>query len=191
MARYIGLVVAPRRQRDGIWRASESYAASPLFRRARDYCLRHHDEWYVLSASHGLLAPQQVVGPGDPTWGGLSPAERSAWGRRAAIALRERRDRSGDELVFVLYGPRQHARLLGRIDPSLKIELPLAGKNARERARWFDERLGVAPRRLLVERTPPNPPLAAPPSAPAPSRSFWRLRKPNLSAALALVGAKR
>lgn len=191
MTRHIALVVAPRRQRAGTWQASESYAISPLFRRAREYCARSHDEWYLLSAEHGLLAPRQVVGHSERAWGSLSPGERAQWARRTAEALRARCERSGDAIVFVLYGPRQYARLLLRVDPSLAIELPLAGMTARERARWFDQRLSVVPRRLLADRPLPCPPPSpAPPRAAVPSRSFWRLRKPNLSGALSLVGAR-
>jgi hypothetical protein len=191
MARHIGLVVAPGRQRAGIMRASESYSRSPLFRRACDYCQRGHDEWHILSARHGLLAPRQVIAADEIAWGLLSPAERGEWARRTAGQLVARRERSGDAIVFVLYGPRQYARMLQRAAPSLRFELPLAGMTARERAHWFDERLRVTPRTLIPAPTPTPPPiLPAPLASPAPSRSFWRLRRPSLSGALSLVATR-
>ena len=192
MARRIGLVVAPAKQRAGIMRASDSYSRSPLFRRACEYCQRSRDEWHILSARHGLLAPHQVVGADELTWSILSPLERREWALRTATQLVARCERSGEEIVYVLYGPRQYARLLLRAAPSLRFELPLAGMTARERAHWFDERLAVSPRTLTPAPTLPRPPsLPAPVAPPAPTRSFWRLRKPHLSAALSLVGAKR
>lgn len=124
MARRIGLVVAPGRQRAGIMRASESYSRSPLFRRACDYCQRRREEWHILSARHGLLAPQQVIGADELTWGLLSPAERREWALRTATQLVARCERSGEETLYVLYGPRQYARLLQRVAPSLRFELP-------------------------------------------------------------------
>jgi hypothetical protein len=191
MARHIGLVVAPGRQRVGIMRASESYSRSPLFRRACDYCQRGRDEWHILSARHGLLAPRQVIAADEIAWGLLSPAERAEWARRTADQLIARCERSGEEIVFVLYGSRQYARLLQHAAPNLRFELPLAGMTARERARWFDERLRVTPRTLTPAPTPPAPqPPPAPLAPPAPARSFWRLRKPNLSGALSLVGSR-
>ncbi|MGH2487333.1 MAG: DUF6884 domain-containing protein [Ktedonobacterales bacterium] len=193
MARCIGLVVAPGRQRAGVMRASESYSRSPLFRRACDYCQRGRDEWHILSARHGLLSPQQVIGADELAFSILSPDERREWARRTATQLVARCERSGEDIVFVLYGPRQYVRLLQRAAPCLRFELPLAGVTARERARWFDERLRVCPRTLTPAPTPPPPApaLPAPPAPSAPSRSFWRLRTPKLSAALTLVGAKR
>lgn len=195
MARRIGLVVAPAKQRAGVMRASESYSRSPLFRRAAEYCQRGREEWHILSARHGLLAPHQVIGADELTWSILSPVERREWALRTATQLVARCERSGEGIIFVLYGPRQYARLLLRAAPSLRFELPLAGMNARERAHWFDERLRISPRTLTPSPTPPPPATLlseppTPPAHPAPSRSFWRLRRASLSGALSLVGTR-
>ena len=59
----IGLVAAAKVRRGGVCQAREQFERSPVFRRARDYCERTYDEWYILSAEHALLPPQQVIGP--------------------------------------------------------------------------------------------------------------------------------
>jgi hypothetical protein len=138
MTTRIGLVAQPKRRRGGICRAREQFEPSALFRRASAFCDREHGEWYVLSTSHGLVAPQQVIGP----------AERADWARRAAEQLRERQDRSATPLTFVVYASQLYAEQLLRAAPSLRFEQPLAGLALRERLRWYDERLRVHTRVL-------------------------------------------
>lgn len=148
MTTRIGLVAQPKRRRGGICRAREQFEPSALFRRAREFCDREHGEWYVLSTSHGLVAPQQVIGPDAPHLHLLSAGERADWARRAAEQLRERQERSATPITFVVYASQQYAELLLRAAPTLRFEQPLAGLALRERLRWYDERLRVYTRVL-------------------------------------------
>ena len=101
--RRIGLVATAQRRRGGVRQAREQYAPSPTFRRARDYCERAYGEWYILSASHLVLPPQQVIGPDDGQLRAFTPEERLAWAAQVAERLRERRDRSaGDRWTFTI-----------------------------------------------------------------------------------------
>ena len=40
---------------------------SALFTKARAYALRHADRWYILSAKHGLVPPEEVIDPYETT----------------------------------------------------------------------------------------------------------------------------
>jgi hypothetical protein len=148
MVRYIGLVAPSRRRRGSICRAREQFELSHVFRRARDFCERAYGEWYILSTQHYLLAPQQVIGGGEPPLATMQAAERQAWAERVAQQLRERGARSAEPVVFVLYGSQRYAELLMRAAPFATIELPLAGMSLRERIRWYDERLQIRARVL-------------------------------------------
>lgn len=148
MATRIGLVAAPKRQRGGIYRASEQYEPSTVFRRARDYCERTYGEWYILSAAHGLIPPQQVIGPDVPILSARGAAERWAWAQHVATQLQARMQRSGQPLTFALYAGQWYADLLGRAAPFATFELPLAGMSLGERLAWFDKRLQVRSRVL-------------------------------------------
>ncbi len=148
IGRRIGLVAAAQRRRTGVRQAREQFASSPTFRRARDYCERAYGEWYILSASHLLLAPQQVIGPDELRLSALTADERLEWAARVAARLRARRDRSAEALTFVLFASHRYATLLARAAPELSIELPLRGLAPRERLRWYDERLRVRSRLL-------------------------------------------
>jgi len=148
VGRRIGLVVAAQRRRGGVRQAREQFEASPTFRRARDYCERTYGEWYILSVSHILLAPQQVIGADDQHWRALTADERLRWAAAVAERLRERRDRSADPLTFMLFASQRYADLLTRAAPELAIELPLGGLALRDRRHWYDERLRVRSRLL-------------------------------------------
>ncbi len=148
MARQIGLVAAPRMRRGGVLRARDQFDVSPLFRRARDYCERAGIEWYILSATHGLLAPRQVVGDGGAAVTMLSQEERLRWASGVAARLDALIAGSGQPLTFTLLASQRYADLLMRVAPHLPLTTPLAGLDASARLRWFDERLRVRSRLL-------------------------------------------
>lgn len=145
----IALVAAPRQQRGTICRAREQYERSPIFRRARDFCERSGGEWYILSAAHGLLPPQQVIGPELRPLHALWAEERATWAAKVAAALYERAAHSAEPPTFALYASQRFADALLRAAPGLEILLPLGGMLLRERLRWYDERLRVRPRVLV------------------------------------------
>ena len=155
VARQIGLVAAPRARRGGILQAREQFDASPLFRRARDYCERVGMEWYVLSATHGLLAPRQVIGDDDAAVQTFSAEQRLRWALDIAACLDALSARSGQSLSFTLLASQRYADLLRRAAPYLQLTTPLAGLDTSARLRWFDERLRVRSR-LLAPRVRPS-----------------------------------
>jgi len=148
MAREIGLVAAPRARRGGILRAQDQFDASPLFRRARNYCERAGMEWYILSASHGLLAPRQVIGDGSVAVQTLSAEERLRWATGIASRLDTLIARSGQPLTFMVLASQRYADLLTRAAPHLPLITPLSGLDTSARLRWFDKRLRVRSRLL-------------------------------------------
>ncbi len=60
------------------------------FRKARDRAEEAGLPWYVLSARHGLLRPDQVIEPYDAYLPDEPPGVRAAWGRRVVAQLAER-----------------------------------------------------------------------------------------------------
>ncbi|HEX9035537.1 MAG TPA: hypothetical protein VF808_00945 [Ktedonobacterales bacterium] len=153
MERRIGLVAAPRVRRGGILQARDQFDASPLFRRARDYCERHRLEWYILSASHGLIPPQQVIGDTHAVVHTMTPEERARWAEDIAARLAALQARSAQPVVFTLLASQRYVELLLRAAPALPLVTPLAGLTLAARLRWFDERLRVQPR-LLGKQAP-------------------------------------
>ena len=112
MARRIGLVAAPRARRGGILQAREQFDPSPLFRRARDYCERTGLEWYILSATHGLLAPIQVVGDDRAVAQALRADERVRWAGGIASQLDAVTHDTSQPVEFLLFAGQRYAELL-------------------------------------------------------------------------------
>jgi hypothetical protein len=139
----IGLVGQPKRRRGGICRACEQFEPSIVFRRARDLWSREYREWYIISTSYGLVAPQQVIGPLAPALHTLTATERAAWAQRVAKQLAARIERSREPITFVLYANKQYADLLQRAAPEIRFDLPLAGLSFPEKLRWYDDRLSI------------------------------------------------
>jgi hypothetical protein len=67
--------------------AAQDLFVSPLFRARRTYVERTCGRWYVLSALHGLVAPDEELAPYDLKLKGLSQAERRAWSERVLTQL--------------------------------------------------------------------------------------------------------
>jgi len=96
------------------------------FARARDRAAGSGSPWFVLSAKHGLLDPDDVVGPFELRLGDRSPAFRTAWGEWVVAQLAERVPLEG--AVVEVHGgvdfaqPLRHP--LARRGAALEIPLP-------------------------------------------------------------------
>lgn len=139
--REIGLVASSWRQRGTICRAADQFAPSPVFRRAREYCERAFDEWYILTPHYPLALPHQVIGPCPVRIAELTAHERIRWVAELSQRLGERCLRSHDPIRFVLFSGARTAELVQRAVPFAEVVLPHAGLSLAERMRWYDERL--------------------------------------------------
>ncbi len=79
----IVLVGCGKEKLDRAAKAKNLYTG-PLFRKARAYAEQFGDEWYILSAKHGLLNPETVTDPYNETVAGKPQLER----KQFAICLR-------------------------------------------------------------------------------------------------------
>ncbi len=69
----VGLVSCVKTKRSIATAAKDLYI-SPLFRGQRQAVEAGCDRWFILSAKHGLLAPNTVIAPYDDTPSGASRA---------------------------------------------------------------------------------------------------------------------
>jgi hypothetical protein len=80
MSDRIGLVGCGKRKLRHAAPAQELYVG-PLFRGRRAYVDRTCSRWFILSAKHGLVDPEQVLEPYDMTLDDASAEERRRWSR--------------------------------------------------------------------------------------------------------------
>ena len=134
----IGFVSCSASKRDVPSRPKELYMESALFRKARRYCEQHHDEWYILSAKHGLLDPDgPPIEPYDETLTNAGVEAKREWGRRIADQLRERGLLS-ETLVFHA-GKNYYEPVLEALEEP-KYEIPTEGLRQGEKLRWYNQR---------------------------------------------------
>lgn len=81
MAPRIALVSCVKTKRPTRSPAGDLYI-SPLFKGLRAYATANADSWYVLSAEHGLLRPDEPVDPYERTLNGMPRSARLEWARR-------------------------------------------------------------------------------------------------------------
>jgi hypothetical protein len=87
--RVIGLVGCVKSKRAIPAPAKDLYV-STLFRGRRRYVEATCDSWFILSAAHGVVAPDDVLAPYDVTLTTASRAERRAWSTNVLDQLRGR-----------------------------------------------------------------------------------------------------
>lgn len=135
----IGLVSCSVSKRAVPSQPKDLYMESTLFSKARRHCETFHDDWYVLSAKHGLLAPDgPEIEPYDLSLDDISTSERRRWDRRVAEQLRER-ELLDDRLVLHA-GAKYRRPLIDALGDELTYEVPTEGLQIGKKLRWYNQR---------------------------------------------------
>jgi len=106
-------------------RASELYT-SALFRALRRHAEVSADAWYILSAEHGLLRPDQVIAPYERTLNRMSKRDRLSWAERVQKQLSDVVPPRAE--VLVLAGERYRTDLIPFLrERGHTVSVPLEG----------------------------------------------------------------
>ena len=85
----VGLVSCVSAKRDDPAPPRDLYT-SAYFQKMRTYAEEHHDDWWILSAKHGLLDPDgPAIDPYDETLRNATIDEKRAWAASVAETARE------------------------------------------------------------------------------------------------------
>ncbi len=113
---------------------------SHWFQKASVYAREVADEWYILSAKHGLLTPETVIEPYDETLTWMPAANRRAWASRVLDQMKGVLE-AGDEIV-ILAGKSYREHLVGPIrEMGCSVHVPMEGLRIGEQLRWLNQRL--------------------------------------------------
>ena len=128
------LVQCTGSKRDEPAAARDLYDVSDYFRKQRGYARARADRWFVQSAEHGLLRPDDRVEPYDTHARDIDDPE--AWGEKIAAELDAL---VPDEAVIEILGGRSYADPLV---PELEVRgyevlEPTRGKKIGERKAWL------------------------------------------------------
>ena len=118
--------------------AAKDLYASPLFMKERAYAERSGAPWFILSAEHGLVAPDEWLAPYERYLPDTSAAFRSAWGAWVAARLELLTGSVAGKLVEVhanstyVAAARPHLEALGAT-----VADPLHRLTMGERLAWY------------------------------------------------------
>lgn len=119
---------------------------STLFKKSRWLAEKFYDRWCVLSAKHGVVAPEEIIAPYDQTLNAMSAAERREWAHRVCQQL-EARLKPQDEVTF-LAGQRYRSGVIEALrERGHCVNDPTAGLQIGKQLRWLS-RIEENPSRL-------------------------------------------
>lgn len=82
----VGLVGCVKSKGSAPVAAQDLYTSAP-FRGRRAFVELSCEAWYILSAEHGLVAPDEVLAPYDRTLSGASRDEKRRWSERVLVQI--------------------------------------------------------------------------------------------------------
>lgn len=111
---------------------------STWFKLARKYVEAQQTPWFILSAEHWLVRPDQVLEPYNKRMGGPKWARR-AWAWNVDVALLSAGVRPGDRIV-ILAGYDYREFLVPDLEArNMVVEAPLHGFDLFQQLKWFKE----------------------------------------------------
>lgn len=130
---YLLSCVSKKREREC---AARDLYVSDWFRKARRFAEASGFRWFILSAEHGLIDPDQVIAPYERTLNAMGVADRRAWSERVAAQLAE----AVPDLsrVVFLAGARYREFLAQDLAiRGLEVSVPMEGLRIGEQLSWL------------------------------------------------------
>ena len=115
--------------------AAQDLYLSPLFTKSRAWVERHCDQWFILSAKHGLIAPETVIAPYDETLCAMKASARRLWGARVIEAMAEQIDAAAP--LIVLAGRNYRDPLWPQIER--RASVPMEGLGIGQQLAWLSD----------------------------------------------------
>jgi len=135
----IYLVSCVSKKKQGKHPAKDIYD-SPWFRKARSYVeqrLQLGDEWFILSAKHGLLCPDDVIEPYETTLNKMKKKERQEWAKQVLGSLKSAVGKA--DIVIILAGiPYREFLQEDLTNWYGRVEVPMEGLMIGQQLRWLD-----------------------------------------------------
>ena len=111
---------------------------SPLFRKARAYVLKSGSLWFILSAEHGLVHPDDVFAPYEKTLNNMRAADRRAWAEKVRHQMEMMLPDADAVVIFAGQKYREY------LEPWLRcrfssVQVPMQGLQIGKQLRWLSE----------------------------------------------------
>jgi hypothetical protein len=119
--------------------AAKDLYLSDWFIKARAFVEARNGPWFILSAEHGLLAPDKVVDPYELTLNNMPIADRRRWAEKVLQQISEMAP-DAKAIVF-LAGMRYREFLVDLLrGQGITVEIPMEGLRIGEQLAWLSAR---------------------------------------------------
>jgi hypothetical protein len=124
---------------------------SALFSKSRAFVEQHCDEWFILSAKHGLVSPGEELAPYEETLNDKTRGECREWSQRVWSSLNRRLEPS--DTVTILAGERYRQDLVPMIRRhGCSVETPMEGLGIGKQLQWLNDHISRAGAPTLREQ---------------------------------------
>lgn len=139
MVTRVVLVSCVKSKRTSATTAEDLYT-SDLFLSMRSYARQNSDHWFILSAEHGVLKPEDVIAPYEKTLNKMLKSERLEWAAKVRHRLLELIPPGAS--VVVLAGERYREGIVSFLqERGFSVDVPMVGLKFGLQLRWLKERI--------------------------------------------------
>ncbi|MFQ5590883.1 MAG: DUF6884 domain-containing protein [Phycisphaerae bacterium] len=138
----IALVSCVKKKKAELCPAKDLYV-SPLFRYSRTYAEQNADRWFILSAKHELVDPEQQLEPYEETFRNTRKARRREWAEHVYEQMRDA-DVLHEGVSFLWLAGKDYREFLWQMLESegFRQHDPLAGLVFGKRVQWLKRETG-------------------------------------------------
>lgn len=139
----VALVGCGKQQADEKTAAKDLYS-SDYFQKKRAWAEKHADDWFILSAKHGVVDPDAIIAPYDRGIQELSDDEQRQWGEHVVETIRNSWDTENVEAVMLAgRGYREPVEQAGLGDVVARVRSPFEGTaGIGEQIAWLNDQIG-------------------------------------------------
>lgn len=120
--------------------AKDLYLSS-WFRKARHYVEQTGEPWFILSAKHGLVSPNELIAPYEMTLNRMPIKDRREWAARVSSQLAQAVPQANRVVFLAGHRYREFLSVL-LTDREICVEVPMQGLAIGKQLRWLDNNHG-------------------------------------------------
>lgn len=121
----VGLISCTKKKKSFSCQAQKLYLNSTLFNYALNYCRKHYDKIYILSAKYGLVELNQKIKPYDLTLKTMKKDDRKKWAENVINKLKNKINK--EDVIYFHAGKYYREYLIPLLNNQIKIPLKNLG----------------------------------------------------------------
>jgi len=130
----IALVSCVSKKQLGIHKAEELYI-SDWFIKAKKYIKQNYNEWYILSAKHGLIKPNDLI----ETYNEYLPKMTLEYRKQWAVNVFNKLKEIDNVTEIHIYAGKQYRKYLIALLSDFKVSVPLKNLGIGKQLKWLKE----------------------------------------------------